>query len=84
MNQFLVCRIANTKDESTLVGCIGQPSQAQYWYVMVLDRDLLKPVVEVCTQIHIISKLTAICNAIWPGIGQFGYVAVNFCSQLIL
>ena len=26
-NQFLVCRIANTKDESTLVGCIGQPSQ---------------------------------------------------------
>ena len=26
MNQFPVCRIANTKDESTLVGCIGQPS----------------------------------------------------------
>ena len=25
-NQFPVCRIANTKDESTLVGCIGQPS----------------------------------------------------------
>ena len=28
-NQFPVCRIANTKDESTLVGCIGQPS----WFV---------------------------------------------------
>ena len=26
MNRFPVCRIANTKDESTLVGCIGQPS----------------------------------------------------------
>ena len=25
-NRFPVCRIANTKDESTLVGCIGQPS----------------------------------------------------------
>ena len=25
-NQFPVCRIANTKDESTLVGCIGQSS----------------------------------------------------------
>ena len=24
-NRFLVCRITNTKDESTLVGCIGQP-----------------------------------------------------------
>ena len=24
-NCFPVCRIANTKDESTLVGCIGQP-----------------------------------------------------------
>ena len=28
MNRFPVCRIANTKDESTLVGCIGQPSEA--------------------------------------------------------
>ena len=26
-NLFPVCRIANTKDESTLVGCIGQPSK---------------------------------------------------------
>ena len=26
-NRFPVCRIANTKDESTLVGCIGQPSK---------------------------------------------------------
>ena len=25
-NRFPVCRITNTKDESTLVGCIGQPS----------------------------------------------------------
>ena len=25
-NRFPVCRVANTKDESTLVGCIGQPS----------------------------------------------------------
>ena len=25
-NRFPVCRIANIKDESTLVGCIGQPS----------------------------------------------------------
>ena len=25
-NRFPVCRIANTKDESTLVGCIGRPS----------------------------------------------------------
>ena len=25
-NRFPVCRIANTKDESTLVECIGQPS----------------------------------------------------------
>ena len=29
MNRFPVCRIANTKDESTLVGCIGQPSKKQ-------------------------------------------------------
>ena len=26
-NRFLVCRIANTNDESTLVGCSGQPSK---------------------------------------------------------
>ena len=26
-NLFPVCRIANTKDESILVGCIGQPSR---------------------------------------------------------
>ena len=26
-NRFPVCRIANAKDESILVGCIGQPSQ---------------------------------------------------------
>ena len=25
-NQFPVCRITNTKDESTLVGCIGKPA----------------------------------------------------------
>ena len=28
-NRYPVCRIANTKDESTLVGCIGQPSLIQ-------------------------------------------------------
>ena len=30
-NRFPVSRIANTKDESTLVGCIGQPSGFQTW-----------------------------------------------------
>ena len=29
-NRFPVCRIANTKDESTLVGCIGQPYQPRF------------------------------------------------------
>ena len=31
-NRFPVSRIANTKDESTLVGCIGQPSVASHFY----------------------------------------------------
>ena len=30
-NRFPVSQIANTKDELTLVGCIGQPSVSQVW-----------------------------------------------------
>ena len=34
-NRFPVCQIAKTKDESTLVGCIGQPS---WWEENVLTN----------------------------------------------
>ena len=35
-NWFPVCRIANTKDESALVGCIGQPSKCKDWKQVIL------------------------------------------------
>ena len=35
-NRFPVCRIANTKDELTLVGCIGQPSIQSLKIVQVI------------------------------------------------
>ena len=39
-NRFPVCRIANTKDESTLVGCIGQPpvTSFKFWKFTLSEK----------------------------------------------
>ena len=86
MNQFLVCRIANTKDESTLVGCIGQPSccavalRAVYFPVFVSTKDHPLPTIYIINEesldsIGTMSEPRTLCP-ILKGC-KWGYLAFN-------